>query len=285
MAVAIVPVEREVSRGRSRPWYRRPTLTIGCSILFVIAFLAIAAPLISPYDPTAQQLTAVLQGPSTAHLLGTDEYGRDVWTRLLYAGRVDLAVGVLAVVTPFIFGTAVGLVAGYYGKALDVIVNGIIDIVQAFPFYVLVIALVFVLGAGIQGVFLAVAAVGWVSYARIIRGGVLVAKREEYILAARAAGFSSARIMFRHLLPNVITQAIIFAMSDIVVVIVGVVTLGYLGLGVPPPTPDWGSMIFDGQTFITTNWLLPTIPGIAVVITGLGLSLVGDGLADAARPE
>jgi peptide/nickel transport system permease protein len=285
MALAIVPVEREVSRGRSRPWYRRITLIIGCSILFVIAFLAIAAPLISPYDPTAQQLTAVLQGPSAAHLLGTDEYGRDVWTRLLYAGRIDLAVGVLAVVTPFIVGTAVGLIAGYYGKALDVIVNGIIDIVQAFPFYVLVIALVFVLGAGIQGVFLAVAAVGWVSYARIIRGGVLVAKREEYILAARAAGFSSGRIMFRHLLPNVITQAIIFAMSDIVVVIVGVVTLGYLGLGVPPPTPDWGSMIFDGQTFITTNWLLPTIPGIAVVITGLGLSLVGDGLADAARPE
>jgi peptide/nickel transport system permease protein len=166
-----------------------------------------------------------------------------------------------------------------------VILNAIIDIVQAFPFYVLVIALVFVLGAGIQGVFLAVAAVGWVSYARIIRGGVLVAKREEYVLAARAAGFSSARIMFRHLLPNVVTQAIIFAMSDIVVVIVGVVTLGYLGLGVPPPTPDWGSMIFDGQTFITTNWLLPTIPGIAVVITGLGLSLVGDGLADAARSE
>jgi peptide/nickel transport system permease protein len=285
MTVAAVPVEREVSRGRSRPWYRRTTLMIGASILVVIAFLAIAAPLISPYDPTAQQLTAVLQGPSAAHLLGTDEYGRDVWTRLLYAGRVDLTVGVLAVVTPFIFGTAVGLVAGYYGKALDLVVNGIIDIVQAFPFYVLVIALVFVLGAGIQGVFLAVAAVGWVSYARIIRGGVLVAKREEYILAARAAGFSSVRIMFRHLLPNVITQAIIFAMSDIVVVIVGVVTLGYLGLGVPPPTPDWGSMIFDGQTFITTNWLLPTIPGLAVVLTGLGLSLVGDGLADAARPE
>src|SRR4029077_8079328 len=124
-----------VSRGRSRPWYRRTTLMIGASILLVIAFLAVAAPLISPYDPTAQQLTAVLQGPSAAHLLGTDEYGRDVWTRLLYAGRIDLTVGLLAVVTPFIFGTAVGLVAGYYGKALDLIVNGIIDIVQAFPFY------------------------------------------------------------------------------------------------------------------------------------------------------
>jgi peptide/nickel transport system permease protein len=160
-----------------------------------------------------------------------------------------------------------------------------VDVVVAFPFYVLIIAMVFALGPGVRSIYIAITLIGWVSYARIIRGEILVAKRQEYVLAAQAAGFSDARIVVRHILPNVITQAIVFAMSDIVLDILAIVTLGYLGLGVPPPTADWGSMIFDGQTFLTTNWWLSTIPGLAVVVTGLGLSLIGDGLADLLRPE
>ena len=148
----------------------------------------------------------------------------------------------------------------------------------------LVIALVFVLGAGEKSIYIAITAVGWVSYARIIRGEILVAKRQEYVLAAQSGGLSSLRIMGRHLLPNVITQAIVYAMSDIVQNMLAIVTLSYLGLGIQPPTPDWGTMIADGQNFLTTQWQLTTIPGLAVVVTGLALSLIGDGLADLLRP-
>jgi peptide/nickel transport system permease protein len=160
-----------------------------------------------------------------------------------------------------------------------------VNIVVAFPFYVLVIALVFALGSGTRNIYIAITIVGWVSYARIVRGEVLVAKRREYVLAARAGGLSHGRIMLRHLLPNVITQAIVFSMSDIVLDILAIVTLGYLGLGIQPPTPDWGRMIADGQTYLTTHWELSTIPGVAIVVTALGLSLLADGLADLLRPE
>ena len=266
-------------------WYRTPPFVAGLVVLGALAALAVFAPLISSYDPTAQDLQNTLAGPSSQHLLGTDHLGRDIWTRLIYAARVDLKVGFLAVLFPFCIGTLLGSLAGYYGRWVDTLVMRAVDIVVAFPFLVLVIALVFVLGPGTRSIYIAITMVGWVSYARIACGEIRVAKRLEYVLAARAAGFSDRRIIARHILPNVITQSVVFAMSDIVLSILAIVTLGYVGLGVPPPTPDWGTMIFDGQTFITTHWELSTVPGIAVVITGLGLSLLGDGLSDLLRPE
>jgi peptide/nickel transport system permease protein len=269
---------------RSR-WYRTPAFVAGVVIVGTILLLAIFAPQIAPYDPTKQDLQHILQDPSSKHWLGTDQLGRDVWSRMLYAARVDLRVGFLAVLLPFLIGTTLGALAGYYGRYGDTIISRIAEVVVAFPFYVLVIAMVFVLGPGTRNIYLAVTMVGWVSYMRIIRGEVLVQKRQEYTLAAQAAGLSNARIIVRHLLPNVITQAIVFAMSDIVLDILLIVTLGYLGLGIQPPTPDWGTMIAEGQTFLTVKWQLSTIPGVAVVITGLGLSLIGDGLADLLRPE
>jgi peptide/nickel transport system permease protein len=275
----------EPRHGFRTRWYRTPAFVAGVLIVGTILTLALLAPVIAPYDPNKQDLQNILANPSSQHWLGTDQLGRDVWSRMLYAGRVDLRVGFLAVLLPFVIGTTLGAVAGYYGRFGDTMVSRIAEVVVAFPFYVLVIAMVFVLGPGTRNIYLAITMVGWVSYMRIIRGEVLVQKRQEYTLAAQAAGLSNPRIIVRHLLPNVITQAIVFAMSDIVLDILLIVTLGYLGLGIQPPTPDWGTMIADGQTFLTVKWQLSTIPGVAVVITGLGLSLIGDGLADLLRPE
>jgi peptide/nickel transport system permease protein len=272
-------------RGFAGRWYRTPSFVAGLLILGTLIGLALAAPLVTRYSPTAQDLHHTLSGSSSQHWLGTDQLGRDVWSRMLYAARIDLRVGFLAVLLPFLIGTTLGAISGYYGRFGDTMISRLAEIVVAFPFYVLVIAMVFVLGPGTRNIYLAITIVGWVSYMRIIRGEVLVQKRQEYTLAAQAAGLSNARIIVRHLLPNVITQAIVFAMSDIVLDILLIVTLGYLGLGIQPPTPDWGAMIAEGQTFITVKWQLSTIPGVAVVITGLGLSLIGDGLADLLRPE
>jgi peptide/nickel transport system permease protein len=289
MAVAAEAVAEaqlvEHRRGFRRRWYRTPSFVAGVTILGLIVLAAIAAPLITNHNPTDQDLLHTLQGPTSAHWLGTDDLGRDVWSRLVYGARTDLRVAFLAVLFPFVIGTLLGLLSGYFGRWIDTITSWLVNIVVAFPFYVLIIALVFALGSGTRNIYIAITIVGWVSYARIVRGEVLVAKRREYVLAARAAGLSHGRIIFRHLLPNVITQAIVFAMSDIVLDILAIVTLGYLGLGVQPPTPDWGRMIADGQTYLTTHWELSTVPGIAVVITALGLSLLADGLADLLRPE
>jgi peptide/nickel transport system permease protein len=277
-----VPVERPERRHAT--WFRQPALVAGLSITTLLVLVAIFAPLIAPFDPNAQNLNVSLVGPSAHHLLGTDQLGRDTFSRLVFGARVDLRVGFIAVLFPFILGTFLGSVAGYFGGWVDIIVMRLVDVVVAFPFYVLIIALVFVLGAGERSIYIAITAVGWVSYARIIRGEILVAKRLDYVLAAQSGGLSNARVILRHILPNVITQAIVYAMSDIVQDILAIVTLSYLGLGIAPPTADWGSMISAGQNFLTTHWQLSTIPGLAVVVTGLGLSLLGDGLADVLRP-
>jgi peptide/nickel transport system permease protein len=278
-----VPAERS-AQPRRASWYRQPALMAGLIITLSLVGLALAAPLITSYNPIAQNLNDTLQGPSAHHLLGTDQLGRDTWTRLLYGARVDLRVGFIAVLFPFCLGTILGSLAGYFGGWADLVIMRMVDVVVAFPFYVLLIALVFVLGPGERSIYIAITIVGWVSYARLIRAEILVAKRQEYVLAAQSGGLSNLRIMGRHLLPNVITQAIVYAMSDIVQDILAIVTLGYFGLGIPPPTAEWGSMINDGQNFLSTHWQLTTIPGIAVVIVGLGLSLIGDGLADVLRP-
>jgi peptide/nickel transport system permease protein len=283
-AQAPAPAAAPVRRRRAR-WYRLPTLVTGLVLLAIIVVMCYAAPLVTAFNPNTQNLTQPLLGIGQAgHLLGTDQEGRDTWARLLYGGQVDLRVAIIAVIFPFIIGIVLGSLAGYFGGWVDTVIMRIIDIVVAFPFFVLVIALVFVLGTGEKSIYIAITSVGWVSYARITRGEITVAKRQEYVLAAQSGGLSSGRIIIRHLLPNVITQSIVYAMSDIVQDILAIVTLSYLGLGIQPPTADWGTMIAAGQNFLTTQWQLTTIPGLAVVITGLALSLVGDGLADLLRP-
>lgn len=278
----IGPVAESKTRRR---FTRSPSLLAGLVLLGLIVGMAIAAPLLTSYDPTHQDVSSVLQGPSSKHLLGTDDLGRDVWAQLLYGARVDLRTAFLAVLFPFVIGTTLGAIAGYLGGIVDTVVTWGTNVVFAFPFYVLMIAIVFMMGAGARAIYVAITLVGWVSYTRIVRAEVLREKQQEYVHAARIAGFSTRRIVGRHILPNAITQAVVFAMSDIVLDILIIVTLGYLGLGIQPPTPDWGRMISDGQQFLTTNWQLATLPGIAVVITGIALGLLADGLADVLRAE
>jgi peptide/nickel transport system permease protein len=260
------------------------TFVAGAIITGVIVLVAILAPWISPYSPDNQDLYNILSGFSRIHWLGTDQLGRDELSRIMWAARTDLVVGVGAVIFPFIFGSFIGTVTGYFGGWFDAVAMRIVDIVIAFPFYVFVIGLVFVVGEGTKGIFIAFAVVDWVVYARAVRSATLVVRESDYVAAARGGGLSTSRVLWRHVLPNTITQAVVYVMNDIVLAIVAVVTLGYLGLGIQPPTPDWGSMISDGQPFLTTHWELATLPGLAVALTGLGLSLLGDGLADALRP-
>lgn len=282
-AVLTPPASGSTQR-RRRQRRGNPPLIAGAVIVIALLCVAFFAPLLAPDDPIKQNLGSILAGPSARHLLGTDQLGRDTLSRLIYGARVDLRVGFIAVAFPFVGGTILGSIAGYFGGWVDTAVMRLVDVVVAFPFYVLIIALVFVLGPGERSIYIAITVVGWVSYARIVRGEILIAKRQDYVVAAQSAGLSSSRIITVHILPNVITQAIVFAMSDVVQDILAVVTLGYLGLGIAPPTADWGGMISQGQQFLTNHWQLSTIPGLAVVVTGLGLSLVGDGLADLLRP-
>ena len=262
-----------------------PTLLVGAAITLGLVVVAVLAPVISPYSPDHQDLYNILSGFSAKHLLGTDELGRDELARLIFAARTDLKVGVLAVIFPFCFGTTIGTLAGYRGGWLDTVVMRAVDVLIAFPFYVLVIGLIFVVGTGTTGIYVAFAVVDWVVYARAVRSTTLVVRESDYVAAAKIGGLPEWRILWRHVLPNTVTQAVVYLTNDVVLVIVAVVTLGYLGLGVQPPTPDWGTMISEGQEFITTYWALATFPGLAVVITGLGFSLLGDGLADVLRPQ
>lgn len=286
-AVGSIPIADLEVGPRRRFWWRarhNSSLIAGATITGVVVALCVLAPLIGRYGPAQQNLLATFQGPSAAHFLGTDDLGRDVWSRLLYAGRTDLQVGVLAIIFPFVFGSLVGTLAGYFGGWFDAVVMRVVDVVLAFPFYVLIISLVFVVGEGTHGIYLAFAITDWVIYARTIRAATLIARSQEWVAAARGGGLSHIQVVLRHILPNTITQVIVYAMSDIVLVILAVVSLGYLGLGIQPPSPDWGVMIDSGQVFFNTDPWLSTVPGIAVVLTGLGLSLVGDGLADVLRP-
>jgi peptide/nickel transport system permease protein len=245
-----------------------------------IALVAVLAPVLAPHDPTAQDIARALAAPGTSgHPLGTDHLGRDVLSRLLYGARTDLFVGVAAVIAPLVLGTALGAIAGYAGGWTDTLIMRLVDLVFAFPIMVLLIALVFVLQPGVVSIIVAVTVVDWVAYARLTRAQVIGQKELDYVLAADIGGLSGTRILIRHILPNVIAQNVVYAMSDAVLVILAITTLGFLGLGVPPPAADWGSMISDAQPYVDTQWWLAVFPGVAILVTGLGLSLIGDGLA------
>jgi len=275
---------KAAGRRRSVTWRRLP-LIIGL-VLLAIAILAVTfAPLLTSAAPNKIDVLNPLAPPLTpGHLLGTDQFGRDLWSRILYGGRIDLAIAFGATSVTLVGGTIIGLVAGYFGGKIDNVLMRIVDVFFAFPFLVLEIAIIAILGASLLNIFLAIWITSWVAYARIMRAQVIVAKKQQYVLAARALGYSRTRVMLRHILPNTASAVIIFSMVDAVGNIILASALGFLGLGVQPPTPEWGTMISDGQNYITTAWWLITFPGLAVVFVGVAFSLIGDGLADVLRP-
>ncbi|HXV25926.1 MAG TPA: ABC transporter permease [Alphaproteobacteria bacterium] len=255
-------------------------LWAGAGLTLFWLLLAVGAPVIAPYDPIAQDLTRTLTGPSLAHPLGTDNFGRDVLSRIIWGTRLDLAMGIIGVAVPFAIGCCIGLIAGYLGGLAEMLLMRILDVTISFPFFVLVIAIISLLGPGLTSFFIAVSLVGWVSYARLVRSQILVLKHMDFVQAARALGYGRLRIMMRHLLPNAVVPAIVFSMSDIVLVILLGSSLSYLGLGAQPPAAEWGVMIAEGQTFMASAWWISFFPGLAIVGLAFGFSLLGDGLAE-----
>jgi peptide/nickel transport system permease protein len=271
--------------GRRRsPIRRRLTLIAGLVMLGIAILAVVLAPVLVSQSPTTIDALHVLAPPLTpGHLLGTDQYGRDILARILYGGRIDLAIAFGATSVTLVGGTFIGLVAGYLGGRVDSILMRLVDLFFAFPFLVLIIAIIAMLGPSIFNMFIAIWITSWVSYARIMRAQTVVAKKQQYVLAARALGYGPLRVMFRHILPNTASAVIIFSMVDAVGNIILAASLGFLGLGAQPPTPEWGAMISDGQNYILSSWWLATMPGLAVVFVGVAFSLIGDGLADLLR--
>jgi peptide/nickel transport system permease protein len=255
------------------------TLIIGSAIALAWIAAALAAPLLTSYDPIAVNVAAALKPPSAEHWLGTDAIGRDVLTRILFGARYDLAMAAFGVIGPIIVGTTIGLVSGYFGGRMDAVLMRIFEVTVSFPYFVLVIAIVAVLGPGLKSYLISLTVVNWVSYARLVRSQALVLRSADFVLAARGMGFGHLRIMLFHILPNAIIPSVVFVMTDAVLTIVLGSSLGFLGLGVQPPTPEWGAMIAEGQTYLTTAWWISIFPGVAVCSLALGLSLVADGLA------
>jgi peptide/nickel transport system permease protein len=273
-----------VTLARRLPWSRSlgrwPTFAFGAGLLATFVLLAVAAPVVAPFDPILQDAQARLRPPSPGHPFGTDNFGRDVLSRVIWGARVDLQIATFGVVFPFVIGTLVGTVAGYFGGVIDALVMRLVDIVLAFPFLVLMLAIIAILGPGLVSFYIAMALVGWVSYARLIRAQILVLKTTDYAIAAVSLGFSRPRIMFRHLLPNAVGGSLVFAMSDAVIVLLNGAAISYLGLGVQPPVAEWGVMVAEGQPFVSTAWWITLFPGLAIVTLAFAFSLLGDGLAD-----
>jgi peptide/nickel transport system permease protein len=257
-----------------------PRIWLGLALIALILATAIVVPLVEHASPDALNPVAALLPPSWAHPFGTDEYGRDIFLRAAYAARLDLLFGLVPVLVSFLLGGTLGLVAGYLGSWTEIVIMRLVDVMLAFPYLVLVIVILAILGGGIEGMMIAIVLVDWTVYARLVRSEVLVVRRLDYITAGRLLGFPKWRIMVRHVLPNVVTPALVYSMVDVVNTILVAASLSYLGLGVQPPTPEWGAMIADGQNFLFQAWWMTVMPGIMLVFTGVGLSLVADGVAE-----
>jgi peptide/nickel transport system permease protein len=261
-------------------WRIPAPLLGGICILLVLAVFALAPGVVAPYDPLAFDFSALLAPPSHAHPFGTDQFGRDVLSRTISGTIVDVQIALFATVFPGLIGTLIGLLVGWYGGVADAVFGRLVDLVVTFPFLVLVIAIVAVLGPGLINMYIAITVVGWVFYARLMRSEVMVQRSGEYVAAARVLGYGTARIIFRHILPNAVRPVLVYVVTDMALAILLGSSLGYLGLGAQPPMPEWGVLIADGKNFFTQAPWITLFPGLIIVFAGLGFSLTGDGLAD-----
>lgn len=278
---ALLDATRALARrgGAQRRW-ARAALFVGIGIVALLLVLSLLQPLLGLAPPNQQNLNAVLQAPSAHHLFGTDDLGRDMLSRTLVASRLDLAVAGLVTLLSVVIGVVLGAAAGFFGGATDAVIMRLADVVLAFPFLVLVLAVVAIFGPGLTGVYVGVPLVGWSLYARLTRAQMLVVREKEYVLAARTLGFSTWRTLLRHAAPNVWRPALVYSMADVVLNIMLLATLSYLGVGVQPPQAEWGGLIAEGQSYLLEAWWISTLPGLVVVFVGIGFSLAGDAVAD-----
>jgi peptide/nickel transport system permease protein len=285
LSVETNPEDVEAASRRRLP--RKTWVGLAIAAIYVIA--GVFATFITRHDPLQQDLLNRLGKPSGSHLLGTDALGRDVLSRLVHSVRVDLRVALLATTFAVLIGSFLGIVAGFVGGIVDTIVMRVADLVLAFPVLVLFLAVLaavgpghgwWFLGPGEPPVIIVAAAVGWVVYARLVRGEILRIRQLDYVVAARAGGLSERRVLIRHVLPNALNQTVVYVVVDVGLVVLALASLSFLGLGIPVPIAEWGSMIADGKPYLATHWWLVVAPGLAIAGLGIGLALVGDGLDD-----
>jgi len=285
---ALGPVASTPSRSEGRRVFlqliRKPMAVVGALVILAWIAVSIAAPLLSSFDPIEVNVDNRLDPPSAEHWLGVDGLGRDVFTRVLYGGRVSLPVAAVVVVVASIFGTLYGALAGYLGGWVDEVTMRIVDMVLAFPSLILAMAIAAALGSSIVNSMLALLVVWWPPYARLARGQVLALRARDFVSAAEALGLRERRILLRHVLPNAVAPSIVLMAMDFGNAIIITAALSFLGLGAVPPTPEWGAMVAEGRE-LTAQWWISTFPGVAILMVALAANFVGDGLRDAIDPK
>jgi peptide/nickel transport system permease protein len=282
----LVAAPHTPARPRRRPaWLRSPLTIAGLVLITIFALGAVFAPLLAPADPLKQVLSARLKPPSAEHWLGTDQLGRDILSRMIYGARISLLIGLVVVVLAGGLGTFVGLVAGYSGGWLDEVLMRLTDVFFAFPALILAMAISGALGPSLTNAMIAIAAVSWPVYTRLVRAQVLSLRNREYVEAARSLGASTPRIIWQHILPNSLAPLMVQASFDMGGAILAAAGLSFIGFGTQPPTPEWGVMISEGRNYISTHPWLPLFPGLAILFTVAAFNLIGDGLRDAFDPR
>jgi peptide/nickel transport system permease protein len=281
------PARRKGRFAAIRPLLK-PKVVIGGAIVLALVVAGALAPWIAPYNPNAQDLGLALKPPQglfAAHVLGTDAVGRDILSRLLYGARISLVIAVMVVVISGVVGVGLGAVSGYFAGIVDFLIQKFVEVIWAFPPLLLAIAIMAFLGQGLENLILALVAQRWISYCRVSRGQALSMRGREFVEAARALGASNARIILRHIIPNLFQSALVIGTFAMASAIISEASLSFLGLGVPPEIPTWGSMLADGRTYISTSWWLALFPGLCIFFTVLGINLLGDGLRDLLDPR
>ena len=268
-----------------RRFRENPLSVTGLIIILILATVALFAPLIAPYGPAAINVYNVLSPPNSAHLLGTDDLGRDVLSRIIWGSRTSLKVGFIAVGIAITIGTVLGAIAGFYGGTIDSLLMRFVDIMLAFPTFFLILAVIAIVEPSISTIMIIIGLTGWMDVARLVRAEFLTLKERDFVSAARAIGASDSRIIFRHIIPNALSPVFVAATFGIAGAILTESGLSFLGLGVQPPEPSWGNILTSGKDYITVAWWLSLFPGLAILITVLSYNLVGEGLRDALDPR
>lgn len=284
-AVSVQPAMKRHRAGVVKKILRNPSGIAGVILMGLFVFVAVLGPLIVRVDPAEQNLRDRLMAPGAGHIFGTDQLGRDVFSRVVNGARISLQVGALVLVVAVTIGVALGALAGYAGGWVDEVIMRVTDIFLSFPSVVLAMTISAILGKGVYNAMLAVGLVWWPWYARLVRGQILSLKQADFILAAESQGLSPVHIIWRHLLPNTLATITVQASLDVGYAILTTAGLSFIGLGAQPPTPEWGAMVAEGRQYLTTNWWVPMLPGLAIFLTVMGVNLFGDALRDAMDPR